>query len=87
MPRHRDITDRQRATLRREIFRAAELVRNDEARLKAHRQALDDAMASAVNDWSLPVSHVAEAAHVSRQTVYTAAKRHHEFLNPGLPFE
>lgn len=58
-----------------------------EAELRAARATADDAIARAINEASIPVSEAAQAADVSRQTAYTAARRAHERRHPRRPFE
>jgi len=62
-------------------------VRTLEAGLRVARESLDDALARATSEASVQVSVVAAAAQVSRQTVYTAARRAHERRHPRLPFD
>ena len=79
--------ERQRVLARGQVQAAAQAVAVKEKELQVARDALDDAIARACNEASIAVSEVAQAADVSRQTAYTAARRAHERRHPQRPFE
>lgn len=79
--------ERQRAAADQMVRAAAKAVAAAETQLRVAREELDDAVAQATNEASIPVSAVAETAGVSRQTVYAAARRAHERRRPRLPFD